>query len=332
MKKVLTIAALFALLGTGLFAQSSGRAAGHALILPNHHAGDMNLGLQWNFGGLMMSRDPRTLVGDTMDSLDFDSKPTGGGELGGWLTSGPQSDGKYHATGTITAGVDVPRFFATARVFQIGVNFEYYVFNWMSVSTGLTIGPEVNMGVKSGKLNIDESIDKPVNYEPGATPTTIDKAKSDIMDSAVKKALDKVHIQAGLFLVVPVMVHFNIPRAQWFYPGVGLNVNIPLWDFGLDEVVRSAVGGDAGKSLLKAMPGGSVKGETFLSMPIDLGFDFSRDGRNGANPQRRLLLRIEPEFLGNGFYSCPISIVWQSRNWHLTTLTIPGTAKNVITY
>jgi hypothetical protein len=129
--------------------------------------------------------------------------------------------------------------------------------------------------------------------------------------------LDVVHAQAGLFLTVPIDMHFNIPYAEWLYLGAGVKWHIPLSDMGLDGLI--------GSNITKYFPGGSIKGKTFMSVPIDLGFDFSKGAGAEENARRRLILRIEPEFFEHGMRSYPFSLVWQSRNWRPTTVKIPGT-------
>jgi hypothetical protein len=60
-------------------------------------------------------------------------------------------------------------------------------------------------------------------------------------------------------------------------------------------------------------------------MPIDIGFDFSRTKSNGKPSMSRLLIRVEPEFFGEGMTSLPISLVWQSSLWKVANAAIPGT-------
>ncbi|GHU04536.1 hypothetical protein FACS1894147_09800 [Spirochaetia bacterium] len=65
-------------------------------------------------------------------------------------------------------------------------------------------------------------------------------------------------------------------------------------------------------------------GKTFVSMPIDLGFDFSRIKNNGKPARSRLFFRLEPEFFGDGMTSLPVSLVWQSSLWKVANAAIPG--------
>ncbi|GHU19593.1 hypothetical protein FACS1894163_12500 [Spirochaetia bacterium] len=171
----------------------------------------------------------------------------------------------------------------------------------MSVGTGLGFGPEVNVATKGGKTSISIT---------GAD--TADSAK----EAAISKALEVVHIQAGLFLTIPFNVHFNIPKVEWLYTGLGVEIHIPVSDLGLDSLLPDGIAG--------YFPGGSIKGEPFVSMPIDLGFDFSRIKNNGKPARSRLLFRIEPEFFEGGMVSLPISLVWQSSLWKVANAAIPG--------
>jgi hypothetical protein len=242
----------------------------------------MLLGLNWAFFCAMMNTNPLDAFSKVGDSLNFE----------------PVQNGDSYS---VNASIDLPTFFATARILNLGLSFEYYIFHWMSVGTGLGFGPEVNVVTKGGRHGI--AID-------GAS--TEDTA----MKEAINKALEVVHVQAGLFLTIPFNVHFNIPKVEWLYGGLGVELHIPVSDAGLDSLI--------GADITKYFPGGSIKGETFVSMPIDIGFDFSRIKANGKNARSRLFFRIEPEFFGEGLMSLPISLVWQSNLWKLANVAIPG--------
>ncbi|GHV74365.1 hypothetical protein AGMMS49940_16670 [Spirochaetia bacterium] len=246
-----------------------------------HDAGDMLLGLNWSFFGAMMNTNPVNAFSKVGDSLNFDVKPDG-------------------TNFKVDASIDLPKFFATARILNLGLSYEYYLFHWMSVGTGLGFGPEVNAVTKGGRTGITVT---------GAT--TEDAAKEE----AINKALEVVHVQAGLFLTIPFNVHFNIPKVEWLYTGLGAEIHIPVSDAGLDRLFPDGIA--------EYLPGGSIKGKMFVSMPIDLGFDFSRIKNNGKPARSRLLFRVEPEFFGNGMVSLPISLVWQSSLWKLANVAIP---------
>ncbi|GHU19590.1 hypothetical protein FACS1894163_12490 [Spirochaetia bacterium] len=66
-----------------------------------HSAGDMLLGLNWNFFGAMMNTDPLTAFTDVADSLKINDPV---------LSSGTYSVG---------LNIDLPKFFATARVLNL---------------------------------------------------------------------------------------------------------------------------------------------------------------------------------------------------------------------
>jgi hypothetical protein len=252
-------------------------------VAHKHKAGDMLLGLNWSFFGAMMNADPMDAFGKVEDALDFTTD---------------YDDGIF----SVTASIDLPQFFSTVRGLNFGLSYEYYVFHWMSVGTGVGFGPEVNVATKGGTHKITVS-----------TAETQDEAK----EAAVNKALEVIHVQAGLFLTIPFNVHFNIPKVEWLYGGLGIEFHIPVSDAGLDSLI--------GEDIAKYLPGGSIKGEMFISMPIDIGFDFSRIKANGQEARNRLFFRIEPEFFNNGLMSFPISLVWQSNLWKLANVAIPGT-------
>jgi hypothetical protein len=290
-KGILCVLVLAAVVAGGVFAQeespaeespSNGESASPE-VTHKHKAGDMLLGLNWSFFGAMMNANPMDVFSKVGDSLDF--APTG-------------SAGNYG----VTASIDLPQFFATVRGINIGLSYEYYIFHWMSVGTGLGFGPEVNVATKGGTHKITVS-----------AAGTEDEAK----EAAVNKALEVVHVQAGLFLTIPFNVHFNIPKVEWLYGGLGIELHIPVSDAGLDSLI--------GEDIAQYLPGGSIKGKMFVSLPIDIGFDFSRVKANGKEARSRLFFRIEPEFFDNGLMSLPISLVWQSNLWKLANVAIPGT-------
>ncbi|GHV79959.1 hypothetical protein AGMMS49944_17500 [Spirochaetia bacterium] len=276
-RKWVSVLVLAMMVAGGVFAQEGD--ATH-----KHSAGDMLLGLNWGFLGTMMNTDPVAAFSDVASSLDFN------------VNQNSPTDFSINAT------IDLPKFFTTARILNLGLSYEYYVFHWMSVGTGLGVSPEVNVVTKGGRTGISVT---------GAT--TEDAAT----EAAISKAMEVVHVQAGLFLTIPFNVHFNIPKVEWLYAGLGAEIHIPVSDLGLDDII--------GADIAKYLPGGSIMGKTFVSMPIDLGFDFSRIKKNGKPARSRLLLRVEPEFFGDGMVSLPLSLVWQSSLWKLANAAIPGT-------
>ena len=99
-------------------------------------------------------------------------------------------------------------------------------------------------------------------------------------------------ILTPLCFTIPFGVHFNIPKIEWLYTGVSIAVNIPIAGFG-----------SGGQNVF---PGNNV----FISLPIDLGFDFIKPGKGGS----RVFFRITPTFHNEGT-AFPIGFVWQIYNW-----------------
>jgi hypothetical protein len=100
-----------------------------------------------------------------------------------------------------------------------------------------------------------------------------------------------------LCLTIPLAAHVNIPKLEWLYAGIGLNFNIPIVS------ILNATG---------SMEGVDMKGDFFVSLPIDIGFDFVRPGRGGG----RFFFRINPEFHPAGT-AVPIGFIWQIYNWKI---------------
>jgi hypothetical protein len=278
-KKGVLVLVLAMVVAGGMFAQNK------------HDAGDMLLGLNWSFFGAMMNTNPVDAFSEVGNSLDFNPTVSG-----------------YNYS--VDATIDLPKFFATARILNLGLSYEYYIFHWMSVGTGIGVGPEVNVVTKGGRhgTTLTGTVD------PSLTEQAVEDAA---MEAAINEALKVVHVQLGLFLTIPFNVHFNIPKVEWLYAGLGAEIHIPVSDLGLDSLL--------GTDIAKYFPGGSIKGKTFVSMPIDLGFDFSRIKNNGKPKGSRFLFRVEPEFFGDGLMSFPVSLVWQSNLWKLANAAIPGT-------
>jgi hypothetical protein len=112
-------------------------------------------------------------------------------------------------------------------------------------------------------------------------------------------------MQYTLYLTIPLQAHVNVPRAEWFYAGLGIAFNIPLFSpfektadfFGLSN---------------EDMP--NLKGAFFVSLPIDVGFDFLKAGEGGG----RLFLRFTPTFI-DGNTLLPIGFIWQIYNFRIDT-------------
>jgi hypothetical protein len=99
---------------------------------------------------------------------------------------------------------------------------------------------------------------------------------------------------APICATIPIAAHINIPKVEWLYAGMGLTINIPIIE----------------------MPGGMKgvdrKGKSFLGMPIDIGFDFTKPNRNGS----RFFFRFTQEFHEGGTV-VPVGVIWQIHNWQL---------------
>ncbi|MDR1230925.1 MAG: hypothetical protein LBK61_05940 [Spirochaetaceae bacterium] len=81
----------------------------------------------------------------------------------------------------------------------LGVNYDFYFFNWLSASTGLYL-----LELTSVVLKEDLSM------------MSSDLSITDMM-------------QTPVCLTIPVSAHVNVPRAEWLYLGAGVNFNIPLF-------------------------------------------------------------------------------------------------------
>ena len=209
MKKMLLILLVFAIAGTGAFAQEHKHEPFDVLIGLN-----LGLGISPNVFGLISSlRDGVGRPGDYAFTMDF------------------------------------------------GLTVDFYFLNWLSVSSGLLLHPDIYATLNRGISRVDSI--------------------SDI---------------AGMpfCMTLPIMAHINIPRVEWLYMGTGVNINIPLF------------------GLLDSVAGISTKGDTFVGLPIDIGFDFVKPGRGGV----RFFFRVTPEFHKNGT-PVPIGFIWQIYNWKI---------------
>jgi hypothetical protein len=104
-------------------------------------------------------------------------------------------------------------------------------------------------------------------------------------------------LQTPQCLTIPLQIHVNVPRVEWLYAGAGVNINIPI------------------ASLLAENLNGNfpdAKGKTFISLPIDLGFDMIKPGRGGG----RFFFRFAPTFLKSGTL-LPVGFIWQVHNFRI---------------
>jgi hypothetical protein len=148
-----------------------------------------------------------------------------------------------------------------AIAFDFGLTYDFYLFNWLSFNTGLLMHPDIYVILDIDLMGVDEF--------------------TDIAASS-------------LCLTIPLAAHVNIPKVEWLYAGIGLNLNIPI------------------AGLLDSLAGFDTKGDFFVGLPIDIGFDFVKSGRGGM----RLFFRITPEFHEAGT-AVPLGFIWQIYNWKI---------------
>jgi hypothetical protein len=117
-----------------------------------------------------------------------------------------------------------------------------------------------------------------------------------ILDQKLEEVKSFTDIVAyPLCLTIPFAAHINVPGLEWLYAGIGLNLNIPLFGL-LDSTVA----------------GIDTKGDFFIGLPIDIGFDLIKASSGG----KRFFFRITPEFHEKGV-AIPIGIVWQANSWKI---------------
>jgi hypothetical protein len=148
-----------------------------------------------------------------------------------------------------------------AIAFDVGLTYDFYLFNWLSFNTGLLLHPDIYLVLDQDFNNVDSFTDI------AATP---------------------------ICLTIPLAAHVNIPKIEWLYAGIGLNLNIPF------------------SGMVDGLAGIDTKGDFFAGLPMDIGFDFVKPGRGGG----RFFFRITPEFHKKGT-AVPIGFVWQIYNWKL---------------
>jgi hypothetical protein len=148
-----------------------------------------------------------------------------------------------------------------AFTFDFGLTYDFYLFNWLSFNTGLLLHPDIY-------LILDQKLEEVGSF-------------SDIASSP-------------LCLTIPLASHVNVPKVEWLYAGIGLNLNIPI------------------TGMLDGSFGADTKGDFFIGLPIDIGFDFIRVGKGGG----RFFFRIAPEFHKKGTV-VPVGFIWQIWNWKI---------------
>jgi hypothetical protein len=148
-----------------------------------------------------------------------------------------------------------------AVIADIGINYDFYLLNWLSFNTGLLLHEDVYLLLEQDLSNGTKLADV---------------------------------VAAPTCLTIPFAAHINVPALDWLYAGVGLNLNIPLF------------------STLKGSPGWDPKGDFFIGLPIDLGFDLTKPNTSNG----RFFFRVTPEFHKRGTV-VPIGFIWQTNNWKI---------------
>jgi len=101
-----------------------------------------------------------------------------------------------------------------------------------------------------------------------------------------------------LCFTIPFGFHFNIPKVEWLYTGASAAVNIPIANLQSPQVTQPEEEYVFGEN------------NVFISLPIDLGFDFIRPVIGGS----RAFIRVTPTFHRGGI-TVPVGFVWQIYNW-----------------
>ena len=101
------------------------------------------------------------------------------------------------------------------------------------------------------------------------------------------------NLLSPLCLTVPFSIHINIPHVEFLYLGAGVNLNFPVLSVTRSDLV-----------------GFDTKGNLFIGIPIDVGFDLIHPGKGGS----RFFFRITPELHKKGT-TIPIGIMWQFHNF-----------------
>jgi hypothetical protein len=165
---------------------------------------------------------------------------------------------------------------------DLGLTYDFYIFNWLSANSGLLFHSQWSL------------IWKEAYNDPDLEIKTEDA------------------LQYTAYLTIPLQAHINVPRAEWLYAGLGLNLNIPLYS-PLEKTAQFT--GLSADDVPK-------KGPFFVSLPIDVGFDFVKPKEGGA----RLFLRITPNFIkghtdenGNEKVPTTFGVIWQIYNFRIDT-------------
>jgi len=120
-----------------------------------------------------------------------------------------------------------------AITFDLGLNFDYYLYRWLSLSSGLFMHSGIYL-----------LWDKPFDIE-----------FQDLTDWA----------KTPICFTLPVMAHINVPVVEWLYLGAGVTLNFPVASL-LDKDVHDidtkgkfylGIPFDLGFDFIKAGKGGS---------------------------------------------------------------------------
>jgi len=159
-----------------------------------------------------------------------------------------------------------------ALFFDFGLTADFYLFSWLSFNSGMLLHPDIYVILGQELKNIENFTDV------AASP---------------------------LCLTIPLMAHINIPKVEWLYAGLGVNLNFPI--LGLLDAAAGAFADEKGGPTTF-----DTKGDFFVGLPIDVGFDFIKPGRGGM----RFFFRVTPEFHTGGV-AVPIGFMWQIFNWRI---------------
>jgi hypothetical protein len=172
---------------------------------------------------------------------------------------------------------------------DFGATVDYYLFDWLSFSSGILAHPDVYMLFDQdfGSLNLEE-----------------------LLETGVVNNFKGV-FGMPICLTIPLMAHVNLPWVDWLYLGAGINLNIPLMTLPLGDALEGLTNNDAGLTIDL----GNLKGDFFIGIPIDVGFDFISPDGGGM----RFILRATPEIHAKGT-TVPIGFVWQIWNWKVFSL------------
>ena len=153
-----------------------------------------------------------------------------------------------------------------AITFDFGLNFDYYMFKWLSLSSGIFTHAGIYL-----------LWDKPYSLIFLGDDNFTDWAKTPIC------------------FTLPIMAHINVPVIEWLYLGAGLTLNFPV-----------------SSMLDRDLPGIDTKGDFYLGIPIDLGFDLVKAGKGGS----RFFFRVTPE-IHKGGTPILIGFMWQIYNFRI---------------